>query len=204
MKIAYIGASGEVGKRVVPELAARGHEVTGISTHPDQIPARDGVTAKAGNIDDPAAMTTLLKGHDVVVSSVQFKKYDHGNLLKAVHASGVPRYFVCGGSGTLFAPGTTTRLMDLPTFPAAALDSARNAAKFFEAVQQSGLDWTYVSPPPPPGFAPGVRTGKYRTGKDELLVPSGGPPALSYEDYAIAVADEITTRKHSGRFTVGY
>lgn len=205
MKIAYIGASGEVGKRVVPELASRGHAITAISTHPDAIPNGDGITAVYGDIDRPEDMTETLRGHDVVISSVQFKKYDHGNLLKAVKDSKVPRYFVCGGSGTLFAPGTKTRLMDLPTFPEAAQVSAQNAARFFDRLQEEkDLDWTFVSPPPPPGFAPGTKRGSYRLGKDELLVADDGKPALSYEDYAVAVADEISERKHSGRFTVGY
>ncbi|MGE3141949.1 MAG: NAD(P)-dependent oxidoreductase [Hyphomonadaceae bacterium] len=205
MKIAYIGASGEVGKRVVPELVSRGHQVTAISTHPENAPKLDGVTAHYGNIDDKEAMVPLLRGHDVVISSVQFKKYDHEKLIGAVKESGAPRYFVCGGSGTLFAPGTQTRIMDLPTFPAAAAESAANAARFFERLkQETSLDWTYVSPPPPPGFAPGVRTGKYRLGKDEMLLGPDGKPGISYEDYAIAIADEITNRQQRGRFTVGY
>ncbi|MDP3175793.1 MAG: NAD(P)H-binding protein [Phenylobacterium sp.] len=205
MKIAYIGASGEVGKRATAELVARGHQVTGISTHPDDIPKIEGLTAKAGDINDTDTLVPLLRGHDVVISSVQFVKYDHDKLIEAVKASGVPRYFVCGGSGTLLAPGTQTRIMDLPTFPAAAAGSASNAARFFGRLQEEkDLDWTYLSPPPPPGFAPGERTGKYRLGKDEMLVGPDGKPGISYEDYAIAIADEIDNRKHSGRFTVGY
>ncbi len=70
--------------------------------------------------------------------------------------------------------------------------------------EEKDLDWTYLSPPPPRGFAPGERTGKYRLGKDEMLVGPDGKPGISYEDYAIAIADEIDNRKHSGRFTVGY
>lgn len=206
MKIAYIGASGEVGKRVVPELVSRGHEVTAISTHPESAPKMPGVTAVEGNIDDEEKMTELLKGHDVVISSVQFGKYDHAKLLGAVKNSGAPRYFVCGGSGTLLAPGSDTRIMDLPNFPEAAMQPALNAARFFDRLQaEKDLDWTFVSPPPPPGFSPDApRTGKYRLGKDHLLIGPDGKPAISYEDYAIAIADEITDRKHRGRFTVGY
>ena len=205
MKIAYIGASGAVGQRAVAELASRGHQVTAISTHPEQVPAVPGVTSVAGNIDDTDTLVPLLKGHDVVISSVQFKKYDHEKLIAAVKASGAPRYFICGGSGTLHAPGTTTRIRELPDFPAAALESSSYAAKYFDRIQQEkDLDWTYLSPPPPPGFAPGVRTGKYRLGKDEMLIGPDGKPGISYEDYAIAIADEITDRKHRGRFTVGY
>jgi len=190
---------------VIPELASRGHQVTGISTHPENAPVMDGVTSVEGNIDDRAKITELLKGHDVVVSSVQFTKYDHEKLIGAVKDSGVGRYFVCGGSGTLHAPGTSTRIMDTPNFPAGAMPFATSAASYFERLQaETDLNWTYVSPPPPPGFAPGVRTGRYRLGKDEVLVGPDGKLGISYEDYASVIADELSDPKHRGRFTVGY
>lgn len=205
MKIAHIGASGPVGQRVVSELAGRGHEITGISTHPEDIPRLSGVTSVFGNIDEPEAMTNLLRGHDVVISSVQFRKYDHEKLIRAVKDSGVPRYFVSGGSGTLLVPGTTTRLMDHPSFPEAAIPYAEAASRFFARLKaDTDLDWTYVSPPPPPGFSPGEKRGAYRVGTDEVLVGEDGKSAISYEDYAVAVADEIENRAHRGRFTVGY
>jgi Putative NADH-flavin reductase len=205
MRIAHIGASGEVGKRVVPELAHRGHEVTAISTHPDAVSQHENVTAVYGNIDDPDAMIELLRGHDVVISSVQFRKYDHESLIRAVKESGVPRYFVCGGSGTLFMPGTKVRLMDHPMFPEAAIPFAEAAARFLDRLKaESELDWTYVSPPPPPGFSPGEKRGFYRLGTDEVLIGEDGKPAISYEDYAVAVADEIESHTQHGRFTVGY
>lgn len=205
MKIAHIGASGAVGLRVVPELAARGHLVTAISTHPELILPVAGVSAVFGDIDAPEALSALLRGHDVVISSVQFAKYDHENLIRAVKQSGVPRYFVSGGSGTLFVPGTRTRLMDHPSFPEAAIPFAQAASRFFERLKADpDLDWTYISPPPPPGFSPGEKLGVYRLGTDEVIVGRDGKSGISYEDYAVAVADEIENRAHSGRFTVGY
>jgi uncharacterized protein len=64
--------------------------------------------------------------------------------------------------------------------------------------------WTYVSPPPG-HFAPGERTGKYRTGLDHPVVASDGSMRLSYEDYAVAIVDEIEHPRFIGkRFTVGY
>jgi hypothetical protein len=53
-------------------------------------------------------------------------------------------------------------------------------------------------------FQPGERTGKFRLGKDDLLVNDKGS-SISFEDFAVALADEIETPKHSRqRFTVGY
>jgi len=204
MRIAYVGASGAVGAYVVAELARRGHEVTAISTHPDAVPELPGVTAQFGDANDGPALTALLKGHDVVVTSIQFAKTDPETIIGAVKASGVGRYVVAGGSGTLHAPGTTTRLMDTPTFPANFAAPAAAAARFFDRLLlETELDWAYLSPPP--GFTPGPATGTFRLGLDEVLVGPDGTAGISYGDYAVAMVDEIEDPKHHGRrFTVGY
>jgi len=205
MYVALIGATGPVGQTLSTELLNRGHRITAISTHPEKVSEADAVTAVYGDINDPGSLAPLLRGHDVVVSCVQFAKYDHESLIQAVRESHVRRYFVCGGSGTLFAPGTTTRLMDGPSFPADYLPPARAAAAFFDRLREErGLDWTYISPPP--GFFPGERTGTFRTGGDEVLVGLDGKASISYEDYVIAVVDELEQPAHQGgaRFTVGY
>lgn len=62
--------------------------------------------------------------------------------------------------------------------------------------------WTFLSPSAL--FVPGDRTGKFRTGRDELLVGEKGS-TISYEDYTIALVDEIEAPKHVRvRFTLGY
>ena len=53
-------------------------------------------------------------------------------------------------------------------------------------------------------FVPGERTGQFRLGTDTLLSNEQGS-SISYEDYAIALADEIAQPRHiRQRFTVGY
>jgi putative NADH-flavin reductase len=59
--------------------------------------------------------------------------------------------------------------------------------------------------PPPGNFEPGTRTGHYGTGGDHPVVDAQGRFGISYEDYAIALVDEIDhPRHHRQRFTVGY
>ncbi|WP_240354519.1 hypothetical protein [Pectobacterium brasiliense] len=51
---------------------------------------------------------------------------------------------------------------------------------------------------------PGQRTGTFRLGKDTLLSNDQGS-SISFEDYAVALVDEIENPAHSRqRFTVGY
>jgi hypothetical protein len=54
-------------------------------------------------------------------------------------------------------------------------------------------------------ITPGERTGKFRLGKDQLLTDAEGKSAISAEDYAIALVDELEKPAHiRQRFTVGY
>jgi putative NADH-flavin reductase len=204
MKVALVGATGNIGPRLVRELSNRCHEVTAITTHPDDVLDLPGVTPVAGDANDRSTLPALLAGHDVVVSSIGFWKTDHEVLIGAVKDSGVPRYFVNGGSGTLLIPGTTTRIMDTPAFPAAFADHAAAAAHFFDLLrQETELDWTYLSPPP--GIRAGERTGVFRLGRDELLAVDEGLPEISFEDYSIAIVDELENHTLTRqRFTVAY
>lgn len=52
---------------------------------------------------------------------------------------------------------------------------------------------------------PGKRTGKFRLGKDDLIVDENGNSSISVEDYVVAMADELEKPKyHYERFSIGY
>jgi putative NADH-flavin reductase len=203
MKIALIGASGQAGRRILAELARRGHPVTAIARDPARIAALPGVTRLAGDAAEPEALAPLLAGHDAAISSIHFLASDVEALLAAVKRAGVPRYLVVGGAGSLEgAPGR--RLFDSPDFPAAYLAEARAGGAFLERLrQETALDWSFLSPSAE--FHPGERTGRFRLGTERLLVSEAGRSHISFEDYAVALADEIERPQHSRRrFTVGY
>lgn len=203
MKIVIVGASGRAGSRILQEAADRGHAVAGIARHADKVPARPGVTAKAGDINDPAAIAPLLAGHDAAITSVRFVDTSAANVLGAVKKSGVKRLLVVGGASSLeVSPGV--RLYDTPDFPEAAKTEALAGIKFFDELQkEQELDWVFVSPGAV--LAPGERTGKYRLGRDTLMKDEGGKSWISMEDFAIAMIDELESHKHSRmRFHVAY
>ncbi|ODA97264.1 3-beta hydroxysteroid dehydrogenase [Mesorhizobium sp. SEMIA 3007] len=201
-KVALIGASGAVGSRLLKELSDRGHTVTGIARHPEKIAALPRVTARKGDVFDKEGLARLIQGHDVVISAVHFVDSDPDTLIAAVRASGVKRYLIVGGAGSLeVAPGK--RLVDTPEFPAIYKAEAQKGADFLDKLKTVGdLDWTFLSPSAM--FVPGERTGKYRLGKDTLLASDKGS-SISFEDYAIVMVDEIEKPAHiRQRFTVGY
>jgi len=203
MKIALIGATGFIGSRLLAELTSRGHQVTAIVRNPEKVPQGAGVSARKGDVHDKDGLATLLAGHDAVISAVHFSASDPATLLAAVKQSGVKRYLVVGGAGSLeVAPGV--KLFDTKEFPAIYLDEARKGGAFLDLLKgENGLDWTFLSPSAL--IEPGERTGSFRLGKDQLLVDANGQSRISAEDYAIALVDELEKPAHSRRrFTVGY
>ncbi len=202
MKVALIGATGRAGLPILKELARRGHAVTAIVRNPEKVPSIANVMPRKGDVFDKDGLAALLKGHDVVISSVHFLQSDPVKLIDAVKASGVKRYLVVGGAGSLeVAPGVT--LVSTPEFPALYKDEATRGGEFLSLLrQEKDLDWTFLSPSAL--FVEGPRTGTFRLGKDQLLTSEKGS-SISFEDYAIAMVDEVEKPAHSRqRFTVGY
>lgn len=202
MKVALIGATGNVGSRILAELSRRGHSVTAVARDISKVPSLPGVTPAKADAYDAAALSSVLKGHDAVISSVHFTASDPHKLLAAVHTSGVPRYLVVGGAGSLeVTPGV--KLIDTPEFPAIYKTEAAAGGVFLDILRkETKLDWTFLSPSAV--LAPGERTGKFRLGGDQLLTNEKGS-SISMEDYAVALVDEVEKPAHTRRrFTVGY
>ena len=203
MKIAVIGASGNAGSRITAELARRGHSVTAIARHPEKIAAQTNVTPSGGDVMDQAGLARLLAGHDAAISSVHFLASDPVRLIAAAKESKVGRYLVVGGAGSLeVAPGV--RLVATPDFPVAYKAEAEAGGAFLDLLRaEKELNWTFLSPSAL--FVAGERTGKFRLGTDQLLTAADGKSSISFEDFAVALADEIERPAHiRQRFTVGY
>lgn len=200
-RIALIGASGNGGSRILKELSDRGHHVTAIARNPDRIASLPGVTAVKGDVHDKAGLTDLLRGHDAVVSAVHFSASDPKILLDAVRVSGVKPYVVMGGAGSLLVGGKA--IVDGPDFPDAYKSEALKGREFLQLLTAAtDLDWSFLSPSAE--IFPGERTGVFRLGKDDLLISPHGS-RISFEDFAVALVDEIENPKHiKQRFTVGY
>jgi putative NADH-flavin reductase len=176
--------------------------VTAIARNTEKIPTGANITAKRGDVHD-ASLADLLKGHDAVISTVRFTQSDPELLIGAVKKSGVKRYLVMGGAGSLeIAPGK--KLIDTPQFPDAAKPEASKGGIFLDRLrQEKDLDWTFLSPSAL--IEIGERTGKFRLGGDQLLTDANGKSRITFEDFAIALVDEVEKPAHvRKRFTVGY
>jgi hypothetical protein len=202
MKIAVYGATGNIGRRIVAEAARRGHEVTALSRTEGATPP--GIGWQYGDAADVEAVAKIAVEHDVVISAIGPALAADGEpdaFVPAIRglgdAVGAARLAVVGGAGSLHG-ADGVRLVDSPAFPAAYRHGALLQAAALAALQEAraDLDWVYLSPAPEIG--PGERTGSYRIGQDE---PAG--PHVSYEDYAMALLDELERpAQRRARFTV--
>ncbi len=215
MKIVLIGASGFMGSAILKEALGRGHEVTAVVRHPERIIMVDTkLTIKKGDVSNAETVPELCRGADVVISA-----YNPGwtnpaiyedtlrvypVILEGVKKSGVKRFLVTGGAGTLFvSPGV--RLMDSGVLPEAFMPGIKSLGIFYLEIlsAEKNIDWVFFSPAS--NVTPGKRTGKFRLGKDDLIKDKDGNSSISVEDYAIAMIDEAESQEHHReRFTIGY
>lgn len=201
MKIAVVGATGNVGRRLCAEALSRGHDVTAIARKEGDIPGAVKFV-KADVLDDDAEK--VLSGHDAVIYSLRFNGFDFDKAIAAFRASDTPRLLIVGGAASLNAEPGGPALIDTPGFPEEVKTEAEPARQVLKKLKAEGAsDWTFLSPSIMIG--PGERTGKFRLDKDDVLKDAEGNSRISYEDFAVAMIDEVETPKHQGeRFTVGY
>ena len=204
--IALIGASGNIGSKITRELLDRGHTVTAICRNPDTMDAQEGVTPVPGDMLNPEQLAETLKGHDAVISAAPFVTDESEKLFAAIRDSGVKRYVMVGGAASLFNDEGVKVWDTLQGvgIPEPVLANIAEGIRAFELLQQEdSLDWTFFSPAVMIG--PGERTGQFRLGKDNVVADEKGESKISYDDYAIALVDELEQGNNiQGRFTIGY
>ena len=67
MKLTIFGATGSVGKLLVPNLLAKGHEVKILTRNPKNLPnGFENVEAITGDVADPSAVAKAIEGADAV------------------------------------------------------------------------------------------------------------------------------------------
>ena len=201
--IVLVGATGNIGRCILDEALSRGHRVSAITRDAGKLAARPGMTVKQGNTADGATFAAILSGHEVAVVSVKWNENDVAKVIDAVRRSGVPRaLFVVGAGSLLRADGRRVydHTIETRTPPPTSLP----AIQAYEVIRTiDDLDWTAISPSA--SIVPGERTARFRLGLDRLIENDKGESSISYEDFAIAIVDEIERPQHvRKRFTAGY
>jgi uncharacterized protein len=218
------GGSGNIGSRIVSEAAARGHRVIVVDRNPKAELAPKGVKLVTGDALDPKDILKNIEGADAVVSAVIVRPAPTPDFALSVVKSFVTalrqqqgakktRFLNVGGASSLYnAEGK--RIIDtfgarpgasgnggMPTAMAGEVRSAVESLDYLRTV--TDLTWTFFSPAG--NIHPGTRTGRFRLGTEQIVVDAQGRSAISMEDYAVAMLDEIERPQFlNKRFTVGY
>lgn len=213
--VVLIGASGFVGNAILNELLSRGHKVTAVVRNPEKINvSNSNLEIVKTDIADTNAMVGICKGKEAIISAYnpgwtnpdiyEETLRNYPLILEAAKRSGAKRLLCVGGAGTLFcAPGL--RVVDSGAISDAIMGGVKSLGEFYlnTLMNEKDIDWIFFSPAGT--LEPGKRTGKFRLGKDDLIIDENGISHISVEDYAVAMVDELENPKHHcERFTIGY
>ena len=214
-KVVLIGATGFVGSAILNELVECGHEVTAVVRNVEKLPKNALVKPVKEDVGNEDAIAKLLEGKDAVISAynpgwtnpniAQETIVNYRHILAAAKKSGIGRLLIVGGAGTLFcAPGV--RILETGVLPNEIMNGVVALGYVYLNMlsNEKELDWVFFSPA---GTfdEKGERTGKFRLGKDDLVVDAEGNSHISVQDYAIAMVDELEKpAHHKERFTIGY
>lgn len=234
MHIGVIGATGNIGRRVIAEALERGHQVTAFSRDSSRITEdRPDIVWSSLDVLDSERVAEAIGGLDVLVSAFQPGNAAHDfadtvkrsiadpsmysrvakSLLTALSRHPRVRLIVVGGAGSLeIAPGRTAADEDDETLRA-GLEALGIPGDYAVAVRghRDALNVYRTSNRRWTYFSPaadiraGERTGRFRVGGDQQLTDAEGRSRISYEDAAVALVDEAELPRHiQRRFTAAY
>ena len=182
MRLTIVAATGGIGRQLVEQALAAGHDVTAVVRDPNKITAPVRVVQTDLSDADPTALERAVKGADAVLSGLGARTNAEAGvawrgtraLVDAARATGVRRIVVVSAApiGTVPSPevpnpprhdpgdGFFMRYLGAPFARTAFRTHYADLARMEDVIRGSGLDWT-VSRPPKLTDKP--LTGRYRT-----------------------------------------
>lgn len=197
MKIGIIAASGKAGATLLEEAVKRGHDVTAIVRNKEKLQNKEVDFIEKDLFD----LTSLdLAGFDVIINAFNAPQ-DKPNLhvtslahLTSILKDSDTRLVVVGGAGSLYINKEhSLQLKDGKDFPDAFKPTAIAMSEALANLRLvTDVNWLYLSPAA--FFNPeGERTGHYTLTGEEFTTNEKGESVISYQDYAVALLDQIET-----------
>jgi putative NADH-flavin reductase len=156
MKLVVFGANGGVGKEVVEQAAAAGHEVIGVvrSTGVSK-DTTSGLRIVEGSITDTAFVTNIVKDADVVISAIGASDYKHpvtlysaaaASLTQAMQSAKTKRLIVLSAGGATIESNDSfpLRFVAKPILQRVFRYLYEDMLRMERALEASTLDWTIL------------------------------------------------------------
>jgi len=169
MKLTIVAATGRIGRLLVDQAMAAGHDVTAVARRPRDLPPEVRVVTADLAAPDPAVLESAVRGADAVLSALGPRtKADEGvvapgtrALVEAAWSTGVTRIVVVSAApiGTVPTParpkppkhdpgdGVVMRYVLNPAVKRVLRAGYADLARMEEELRETALDWTVVRPP---------------------------------------------------------
>ena len=212
MKLTIIAATGGVGRELLEQAVAAGHDVTAVVRNPAKLSREVRAITADLAAPDPAALESAVAGADAVLSGLgPHSNSDAGiasqgtpAIVAAMKAAGVRRIVAVSAApvGTVPTPSRPSPPKHDPGdgfFMRHLLSHIANArlgkvfadlAQMEDILGRSGLDWTVIRPPQLTGKP---LTGTYRTAYGQNLKGGLSVPRADVADLMLRVLNQPET-----------
>ena len=170
MRITVFGATGSVGRHVVEQALAAGHEVTAVTRDATRITSEHpALRVVEGDATDAATTGAAVAGGNAVIVALGDGRRGHVRtegtraVVEAMREHGVDRLVCQSTLGVGESRGNLDFLWKYVMFGLLLRRAYADHVGQEEVVRSSGLNWTIVRPG---AFTDGPRTGDYRHGFD--------------------------------------
>lgn len=192
MRIAVLGATGQLGSRIVSQALEAGHQVLAPVRRPDAIPSQPGLSVTHTALSDTAGTAAAISGAEVLISAIgggmkatSFMQDHLPLILRAADQAQVNRLVLV----SVFGAGDTADLAALPArmvYHTVLRGFLTDRARSERLLPDSELDWTIAYPVNLTRKPARNQVGVHALA-DVAKVP--GMPALPLDDAAGAVLD---------------
>jgi putative NADH-flavin reductase len=169
MKVLILGATGSIGRHLVPQALALGHEVTALARDPSKFDVRlERLRVATGDALDPVAVDVAVSAQDAVIFSLGRSNHRTPTtmfsdatriLIHAMETHGVRRLVCITGIGAGDSKGHGGFLYDNIIFPWFAKETYADKDRQEALIRESSLDWIVVRPA---SFTNGPQRGNLR------------------------------------------
>lgn len=172
MKIVVFGSTGGVGRAVLDEALASGHDVTAVARDPSALGLRhDRLDVRRADVFDDASVEAAVGGHDAVVSalgvgssraSTTLYSDGTGAIIRAMRATGVDRMICVSAAGFIIDrhDSLLLRLLVKPLLMRVMREPYADMQRMEQIVRDSDVNWTVIRPAK---LTDGEQSGEYRT-----------------------------------------